>query len=291
MYLSLLCTYNNLNFSAVTIWTSIYSFSVNVSKWHNDERYGFRHANKSPFLCRKHNKQSAVTASASWVEKFIHNNTFFWRIIHVRVFNSKVAIFIRDFHATINPSQIFLINNKLYFFQGSFNQCWMAINFIYIIHMHIEWLVIPFEKYIFLSHKMRDKLLLGHWDAHSYCLPRFRFFLVAVHFLNIVIDGKFMASRWYRESNRKRERKFLRILMWFFFIYVCLRKFNFFLINFLDIAPFLSISSLPPPYTPPFQRITLKNPRMLLLLVGEKWHDDENSRHITDGSWAKKKLL
>lgn len=56
----------------------------------------------------------------------------------------------------------------------------MAINFI---NKHID--LLPCSRY-FGNHKMRDKLLMGHWDAS---FPKFFFFTP----LNI--DGKFMASR------------------------------------------------------------------------------------------------
>lgn len=58
--------------------------------------------------------------------------------------------------------------------------------------------------------------------AHLFMLP---IPFLPLHLVNIVIDGKFMASRWYRESNSKGKKKVSKkkqnLRKIFFFAYWC----------------------------------------------------------------------
>lgn len=131
-------------------------------------------------------------------------------------------------------------------FQSKLN--W-AINFYK--HICILSDSLPFQKnqiYISGIIKLRDKLLMGHWEIVGFeniLLHLSLFFFLCISLL--------MENLWHQEMisrikiEKKETKKEISSHIDVAFIYVCLRKFNFFLINFLKhFALLVDFISLPP---------------------------------------------
>lgn len=117
-----------LNFSAVTIWTSIYSFSVkqNGITTTKTMMIWISQCKQVAFLCRKHNKQSVTV---SWAEKFIHEVSLFsllsFLLITSRSKNGKIHIrwdFQKYSNKSISTFCFFFFVRRKENFQGYFNQ-------------------------------------------------------------------------------------------------------------------------------------------------------------------------